>query len=184
MFYIIGRIADQKVLETSGIISAVDMNSYKTAVATNYGGATGDYSILTIDEKSADGARIRSGDKWEAVWTGATLTGVSFAAYDAKNFMIFKADKIEIVADGSDKCTITVLLTDADDKEITPDISGIYIPVQSSDLCKKKVDFIKGQAQFDFSTSRAGAWRFPSNGTLTIGDYRVKNQIIIEALLA
>lgn len=184
MLYISGRISDHKIVEATGIYSDVVSADYKAAIAKNYGGIAADYSIFTLDKSDPAFERIQSGEKWEAVWSGSAIVGVDFSAYDAKYFITFEADRTEVLADGSDSCTITIKLTDPDGKDLSNDVPGIYIPVQSPLCqCTKKLDISSGNTKFDFRTVKPGAWKFPPDGIKMISDYRVKNQVTIEALL-
>jgi hypothetical protein len=185
MLFIVGRIADRIVVETADKTSDVDIEAYKEAIAKNYTGIKNDYSILMIDKGDPAFERIHAGDEWTPVWTGSSITSVDFTVYDAKYLLAFESDKTEIIADGNDSCTITVRLIDPLDTALFEDLSGVNMPVQSPlNQCVKKVDIMAGSTKFDFHTTIAGTWKFPMYGVKMIGDYRIKNQITINALLA
>lgn len=183
MFYIIGRIADKKLLEITGR-DAVDITSYKSAIVKNYGGVTSDYSILTIPDTSIEVERIKAGHEYTLVWAANEITGISFSDFDTKIHISFKADKTEILADGGESTTVEVALVDIDNTPVLETVRDVYIPVQASqDTCKKKVNIENGTTKFDFATTKAGTWKFPADGTIMINGYRVHNQVVIEALL-
>ena len=185
MLYIIGRISDKKIVEKIEIDSEVSIPKYMEAIAKNYGGVAADYSVLALAKDSPEAEKIRAGAEWEAVWVGSAISAVDFTVYESKGFICFESDKPEILADGGDSCMVTIKITDPSGADIAVDITDVYIPVQSP-LCSvvKKVDIVSGSIKFDFRTSQAGTWIFPGGGTKMIDNYRVKNQIIIEALLA
>jgi len=185
MLYIIGRISDKKIVEKTEIDSEVSIPKYMESIAKNYGGVAVDYSVLVLAKDSPVAEKIRAGAEWEAVWVGSAISAVDFTVYDSKYLLAFESDKTEILADGGDSCAITISLVDPSNEIIKEDIAGIKIPIDSP-LCRviKKIDISSGIGNFDFRTSQAGTWIFPGGGTKMIGNYRVKNQIIIEALLA
>lgn len=183
MVYIIGRKADKKLLETTGIAGAVDIASYKAAIAKNHGGIADDYSILSLSENTTEIERIKAGHEYKLVWVADTITGVSFADFDTKIRISFKTDKTEILADGKEIATVEAALVDSNNNPVNDTVPDVYIPVQTSrDVCRKKVSIVNGKAKFDFMTTMAGTWKFPATG-VTIQGYRVHNQITVEALL-
>jgi hypothetical protein len=184
MFYIIGRISDQKIIEKVEISSDVSLQKYKEAIAANYGGVDSDYSVFAIDKSDPALEKIYAGAEYEVVWDNSVISGVDFSVYDAKGSICFETDKTDILADGKDVCNITVKIIDAAGDDIKGNFADIRIPVQSP-LCgvTKKVDLIDGNVKFEFMTDKAGAWKFPADGTRMISNFRVKNKISIEALL-
>lgn len=185
MLFIFARISDHTVVEVASKSSTVILADYLAAVAVNKGGVPSDYTVYTLNDGSNAATRIREGDEWVPVWTGDNITDVDFSAYDATDKLKFNCGKSEITANGTDTCKITVKFVNPSDAEITTSISGVYVPVQSPlGIVQKKIDIVNGVVQFDFGTATPGEWRFPANRIKKILNYRVKNQVVINALLA
>jgi hypothetical protein len=185
MLYISGNKNDLKIKEVSEIGSPVNMPSYKSALATNHGGVSDDYSILQIDPKSATADKLKTGATYEPVWKDGELTDISFATWDSKKTMKFTSDKKEIVANGVDECIITIKIYDAKGEiEENTDLSNVYIPIQSpTPFVKAKVKFVHGEATIRFKTTESGTWVFPSNINGLINDFRILSSVTIDALI-
>lgn len=183
MLYIIGRISDHVIVDIADRLN-VDETKLLTSIAINKGGVASDYSLLGLASDSNPARRIASGADWEAVWTGNTITSVSFSIFDSKDRLRFTSPKSEISGNGIETARINIRLINSSDADVSTTISGVYIPIQSpTGPVKKKVDLISGFAQFDFKSDTLGTWTFPIPGTKYIGDYRIKNELSIEVLL-
>lgn len=185
MYLIFGRISNQTIVERGTRTDSVDIEKLKEAVAANNALLPSDLYAYTLADSDPVVARIKAGDEWSAVWLGNTISSISFSVYDSKERIRFNTDKTEITANGTDTCKITVRLVSSADADITPDVTGVYIPVQSPlGIVTKKVDIVAGLVRFDFGTPTPGLWYFPANGVKVINGYRIKNQVTINALLA
>lgn len=91
MFYIIGRISNHAILETTCIYTPVDMVAYKKAIAINYGGVPADYSVLALDDDSSEVRKIREGCGYIALWKENIIIGVCFDSVKLKTrFQLLK----------------------------------------------------------------------------------------------
>ena len=178
VLYITGRVSDKTIVE-SGFRSEFDLNPFRQAFAANYGGVYTDYYIYQDAETSSDSLRIKNGDQWVAVWTGDVITGVSFAAYDALEWIRFYASKSSILADNRDSSTISAKIYTADKLGIDTTYSGtIDIDISCSrTTAKMRFIFTKGQASKIFKTDTYGLWGFPGTSKL-IGGFKVDTAYI------
>lgn len=184
MYLIFGKTTDQTIIERGRRSDDVDIDKLKQAVAANNSCTPAQVAVYQLPDGSNVTARLRAGDEFVLVWTGNEITAVDFTVYDAKDRLRFNSDKSEILANGIETCKITVRLISASDADVSLNVSGIYVPVQSPlGIVTKKIDIVAGLVRFDFGTTTPGLWHFPANGVKTIGNYRVKNQEVINALV-
>lgn len=184
MLYIVGRKTDLKIVDVAERLN-VNIASLLESVAINKGGVASDYSVLSLGLETVQVQRIRAGDQWEPVWAAGEITGVNFSVFDARDKLKFSSPKSEILGNNTETCKINIKMVNSTDVDITTDLAGVYIPIQSPNgPVKKKVDFIGGAAQFDFKSGSPGKWTFPVPYTKFIGEYKVKNELTIEVLLA
>jgi len=184
MLYITGRISDKKIVERTEINSPVNITDYKSAIAKNNDGVSSDFSIFAVEDASVC-EKIQLGYEWSAVWDGSEIVDIDFSSFEAKNLLSFSCTKEEILADGVAKTEIYIKMVDPSEVDVNKINEDIYIQVASpSGTVKKKVSILDGVASFTFKTTTPGKWTIPANINSTIGEYRIKNNIIIDALLA
>jgi len=180
VLYIAGKIATHTTLE-SGFRSEFNLTDFRSAFANNYGGVYTDYYIYQDAETSADSIRIKDGDDFVAVWTGNTITGVSFAAEDAKKWVDVSVDRTSFMADNSESVLLkaSVLLANKSGVD-TAFNENIDIPVHTSEGSRKlRFRFINGKASRAVTTTVAGIWRFPA---MKVSGYRNNNSTTFESI--
>lgn len=184
MLVICGRVGQPTPVEWRGMSDDANLVNYKNNIALNKGGVPSDYDLATLSETSPIALRIRAGDEFTLIWNGNQISGADFSTFDAKGKIRFGTNKNEVLSDNIDKCRIQVKILDSLDGDTATDITGLMFPVAGPlGKCMKKVDIVAGSVIFDFKTTMAGTWYFPAPGTLMVGNYRVKNQIVVEVLL-
>lgn len=168
MFYVAGKIADKSTAPAYGVVESGmrdpwDISLFSSAIATNYGGVSGDYSIFTAENSSTDATRAMAGDLWTPTWTGNSITALNFSAYDAKKWIRFYASKTSILADNRDLSIISAKIYLANKSGVDTTYSGtIDITVLAPNgAVPMRFVFSKGLASKNFKTSTSGIWSFP-----------------------
>jgi hypothetical protein len=147
MFYIVGRILDQVIIEQTER-NDIDISSYKEAIATNHGGVSSDYYVFALDVESTEAKNIRAGYEHTFIWTNDEITGVDFSAeYNRKLFTIRTIDpdnktlvKDTMVGDGIDSIIIQVKTCLTDETLDTSVNATALIPVIVPD---KRIIYLK-----------------------------------------
>lgn len=170
MLYISGRISDQVIVETTGIAGDVDLNAYKSAIATNYGGVASDYYIYLLDESSTEAMRIRRGDEHVFIWENDEITGVDFSIEDNRKLFTIRTvdpDNKSVVKDtiiGNNTDSIIIQTKTCFPDEVTVDTSvnaTALLPVIVPDgrIIYLKATIINGIGnEIVFKTNLEGIW--------------------------
>jgi hypothetical protein len=169
MFYISGRISDQVIVETTGRVGNIDLEAYRSAIATNHGGVASDYYIYSLEESSTDVTRITRGDEHEFIWDGNKITGVDFSVEDNRKLLKIRTVdpdnksvvKDTIVGNNTDSVIIQVRTCLADDTLDTSVNASALIPVAVPDrrtIYFKAVITNGVGAELTFKTSIEGIW--------------------------
>jgi hypothetical protein len=155
------------------------MSSYKSAIATNYGTTSDNVSIYYVADDDAIVARITNGDQFVITWAGAPpsseISGVSFAAWDAKEWIQFSASKSSILANGSISSIVYAKIYTADKLSIDTSYNGtldIQIRTPTGQIVLMRFIFNKGQASRILKTTTVGLWNFPASAK-TIDVFKV-----------
>lgn len=184
MLYISGRIADQVIVETTGIAGNVDMTVYKNAIATNHGGVAADYYIYTLADSSTETKRIQAGDEHTFIWTNDEITGVDFSIEDnRKLFTIKTVDpdnksivKDTIVGDNIDSVIIQTQTCFADETVDTSINAEALIPVLVPDgrTVYLKATIVNGVGnEITFKTTLEGVWTVKP-GNIMVGSEKMR----------
>jgi hypothetical protein len=180
LFYIAGKVSTSATVET-GFRSSFDLNPFRQALATNYGGDYTDYYIYSVDETDADAIRIKNGDDFVAVWTGNQITGVSFTVEDSKKCISSTTDRTLFMADNREQLMLSLSILKADKSGVDDAFNEfIDIPIKSPDkIYKMRFRFINGKSSRSIKTDVPGSWIFPSQ---KINDYRNNNIVNFESI--
>ena len=184
--YFVGKVSDNSFVENSGTYQPSDPpdSAVLANIKARLGGADEDYSIYHISNTHSDTLRVLNGDTVTLVWTGNSVTGISFAAEDAKEWISVSVDKTSFSADNLDQVLVSVSVLLANKSGIDTSFNeSIDLPIQSpSGTSKYRFYLVSGVSSKLIKTTLGGAWKAPSS-SVRINGYRVNNTVSFESIL-
>jgi len=186
--YIVAKIADHSIVKVTGVYydKPPSENILLDNIVKEFGGATGDYAVLNVDDKSTDALQISKNWSFTLIWSGDTITGIDFTAETAKKWIEFFNTSDQSTIEANDREAIllgaNVLLDDGLTIDNTfNDFVDVPITTPSTSTFMRFY-FVKGKSSKSFKTDIYGQWTLPSNSD-RFNNFRVKNQLTFNSII-
>lgn len=182
MWFWAGNKNNQALLEYGGR-GTFDMGAYAQALATNYGLTTDDISIYTLEDNASEVGRLKNGDSFSLIWSGAVpsgvISGISFALEDSKKWLHFTSNKTSIIGNGKDTLILYASIYQTNNTDLDASATPVItIPINfPSGVSTIRMGFVGGKASRLIKVTSPGNIIFPA--VRRLDNYRINNIINI-----